>query len=43
MNTELPDIEGISMEMLVRYIEMRRRIDVEAKTTHSLVSMPARV
>ena len=41
MNTEIPNIEGISVEMLCRYVEMRKRFDSEAKTAHSLSSMLA--
>jgi len=41
MNTEIPNIEGINAEMLSRYVEMRKCIDAEAKTAHSLASMLA--
>ena len=41
LNTEIPKIEGISVEMLFKYVEMRRSIDAEAKTAHSLASMLA--
>ncbi len=41
MNTEIPNIEGISIEMLCRYVEMRKSIDAEAKIVHSFSSMLA--
>jgi len=41
MNTEIPNIEGISVGMLSRYVEMRRSIDAEAKIVHSFSSMLA--
>ena len=41
MSTKPPDIEGISVEMLCRYVEMRKRIDAEAKTVYCLSSMLA--
>ncbi len=39
MSTEISRIGGISSELLHRYVEMRRRIDVEANTIHSITSM----
>lgn len=39
MNTEPPTIEGISVELLGRYVEMRNSIDAEAKNIYCLSSM----
>lgn len=41
MDTEIQTIHGVSVEMLFRYVEMRRGIDAEAKTIHSLASLLA--
>jgi hypothetical protein len=41
MNTEIPKVEGISAEMLCRYVEMRKSLDTEAKTILSLSSILA--
>ena len=41
MNTETSKIADISPELLLRYVEMRRRVDVEAHSIHSLTSMIA--
>jgi hypothetical protein len=41
MNTETPKIEGISTEMLCRYVEMRKSLDAEARTILSLSSILA--
>lgn len=41
MSTGSPNIEGISAEMLSRYVEMRKHIDAEAKTVYCLSSMLA--
>jgi len=41
MNTNLPIIEEISVEMLSRYIDMRRSINAETKIVLSFTSMLA--
>jgi len=38
---EVSELEGISSEQLRRYVEMRRKIDVEASSIHSITSMLA--
>ena len=41
MNAEISRIGGISPELLRRYVEMRRRVDVEAEAIYSITSMLA--
>ena len=41
MRTEISRIGGISSELLHSYVEMRRKLDVEANTIHSITSMLA--
>ena len=41
MGTEIPGIIGISREMLQRYVEMRRKIGVEADAIQGITSMLA--
>jgi len=38
---KISELEGISSEQLHRYVEMRRKIDVEAFSIHSITSMLA--
>ena len=38
---KISELEGISSEQLHRYVEMRRKIDVEASSIHSITSMLA--
>ena len=41
MSTELSSTGKLSAECLHRYVEMRRRFDVEAESIHSITSMLA--
>ena len=41
MNTELSRTGKLSAEWLHRYVEMRRKLDAEANTIHSITSMLA--
>lgn len=41
MSTENTKTTGMSPELLHRYIEMRRKIDIEANTIYSITSMLA--
>ena len=41
MNTEFSSTGKLSAEWLHRYIEMRRKLDVEANSIHSITSMLA--
>ncbi len=41
MSAELSSTGKLSAEWLHRYVEMRRRVDVEANTIHSITSMLA--
>jgi len=38
-NGKTTNLKGISLELLHRYIEMRRKFDVEANIIHSITSM----
>lgn len=41
MNTEFPKLEGLSTEWLQRYVETRRRIDLEANSIFAVTSLIA--
>jgi len=41
MNTEFSKLEGISTECLQRYVETRRRIDIEANSIFAVTSLIA--
>ena len=41
MNTEISKIRGMSPELLHRYVEMRRKLDVEANSIFAFTSMLA--
>jgi len=41
LNTEISKIRGMSPELLHRYVEMRRKLDVEANSIFAFTSMLA--